>query len=587
MIRNDMKADLPEDKAEKTFDTGVWLYPAAAVILVVIRQFFAAGLPLFVKGSTCDDHLMVEMARGLLDGNWLGPYNGLTLMKGCFFPLFLAAVSALHLKYLSVLTALHSAACFFFVREVRPLVRSRLFDGILLALLLFDPSSMAERSFQAIYRTTLTGSQVILIFACFFGLYLKMGRRPVRDLIKGFFAGCLLWGFLNTREDAVWILPFVITASAVIIGRAVLMAKRDAGKKRRAYLAGIAAVLLPLLIVCGGNAFIKAQNLKYYGAAVRIESSDGAFADALKTMFAVKDNEIVPLVSVTREKLERFYQVSPTLTSIRDELDAQNSFYDQNADRHKGDGQIEDGWFQWSLKKASFEAGEADSLIKSEAFYDRVRREILAAVDDPSSGLEVRSGLPSALMSYPQEGYVNGTLRAFGKAVRAVASFESCEASVTSRDTGQYGEHCKELTRENVFYEEEAGHPEDLPEKERKDLDRAVRTAERVNRLSRLYGTVMPVLMPLAGIVFIAVLLYSLISRRKSAVSFLLVTASLALSACVDLAVIAYTDISAFAAIRCDYLAGVYPLAIAFAGLVLFKVAVCVRRGIPESGKEM
>ena len=554
-------------KKRRRFDAGTCAYLGAAVLLVAIRQVYAAGLPLFVRVSTCDDRLMVAMAEGLLNKNWLGPYNGLTLMKGCFYPMFLSAVSACGLKYLSVLTALHSAACLFFVRQVRPLFRSRLFDGILLAVLLFDPSSMADRSFQAIYRTALTGSQVLLIFGCFFGLYLTVGRRPAVDLIKGLFGGFLLWGFLNTREDSVWILPFVIAASGLIIARAV-KASRTEEERRRAYLIGASAVLLPLLIVPAGNAFIRHQNLKYYGAAVRLECSDGAFAEALKTMYAVKDKEPVPLVSVTREKLERFYDVSPELASIRDELDAMNAMYDQGADRHAGDGEVEDGWFLWSLKRAAFEAGQTESLQSSEAFYKKVTEEIEAALDDPSSSFERGRSMPSSLMSPLQAGYPAAALKALLRAVRAVAAYENVgAAAVSGHYAGTYGELCASLTGEKVLYEENA---------DVSDQAKAEAAVSRVSRLSRLYGAVMSVLLPVSLLAFLLLLVYALVRQRKGDRPLLWAAAGLLLTSAVDLTGVAYTDISAFRAIRCDYLAGVYPLALAFAAIVLFKVFLMI-----------
>lgn len=564
-----------DDRDKRWADRAALAYAGAAVILVVVRQFYSAGLPVFVRGSTCDDRLMVAMTQGLLEGDWLGPYNGLTLMKGCFFPLFLSAVSACGLKYLSVLTAMHSAACLFFVRQVRPLLRSRLFDGLLLILLLFDPSSMAERSFQAVYRTSLTGIQVLMITACFFGLYLKAGRHPAADLFKGLFGGFMLWGFLNTREDALWIMPFVVAASLLILGRTVKGYRQDR-KKRRAFLIGGLSVILSLLIIPSGNAFIRHKNLDRYGLPLRLECSDGTFAGALSTMYSIRNKEPQPLVSVSREKLERFYEVSPALASIRDSLDEKNNFYDQNADRHKGDGEVEDGWFLWSLKLAAFNAGRTESLTDSEAFFGQVDKELQAAIEEPSSDFQTGRTMPSPLMSPLQSTYPKKTFKAFLKALKAVAAYQNVGAVVTSPDSGSYGTACAALTREKVFYEEAADRAANLSDAELTDRSRAVRAAERVNRLAGIYGKVFVILLPLAGLAFTILLLYALVRKRQDSVSHLLVTAGLMLTGCVDLIGIAYTDISAFNAIRCDYLAGVYPLALAFAGLVLFKSAALI-----------
>ena len=61
---------------------------------------FAAGMllagPLTVSraGGWYDDFLFVRLARFILHGQWLGPFDQLTLTTGPFYPLFLAGCAA-------------------------------------------------------------------------------------------------------------------------------------------------------------------------------------------------------------------------------------------------------------------------------------------------------------------------------------------------------------------------------------------------------------------------------------------------------------------------------------------------------------
>ena len=79
---------------------------------------------------------MIRMAHGLINGDWLGDYYGVLLMKGCFFPMFLTAAKLVKVPYLQAVTLAHSAACVFFVSQVRSLIRDRRLLVVMAAVLL-------------------------------------------------------------------------------------------------------------------------------------------------------------------------------------------------------------------------------------------------------------------------------------------------------------------------------------------------------------------------------------------------------------------------------------------------------------------
>ena len=78
-------------------------------------------------------------------------------------------------------------------------------------------------------------------------------------------------------------------------------------------------IIYILAILVGGNAAIGAVNGLYYGKAIRNEASS-EFGKMLRTMYSIKNTEEHEYVSVTAEKLQRMYAVSPTLRQIEPEM---------------------------------------------------------------------------------------------------------------------------------------------------------------------------------------------------------------------------------------------------------------------------
>ena len=105
-------------------------------------------------------------------------------------------------------------------------------------------------------------------------------------------------------------------------------------------------------------------------------------------MYSIKDREPVPRVSVTGEKLERMYACSPSLAMIRPELEENLEYY-AGIDSNPHDGDVEDGWMIWALKKAAFTNGAADTLPKSQAYWLRVCRELQAELAEQFPGYTI------------------------------------------------------------------------------------------------------------------------------------------------------------------------------------------------------
>ena len=543
-------------RPEKCID---YLFPAAVLFFCIARQMLAVGMPVYVRGSTCDDRLMIEMAAGLSKGQWLGDYSALTLMKGCFYPLFVAATYKNGIPTLYAITGLHTLACVFFVLELRPLIRKPWKCLVLLVLILFEPASFAARSFQADYRNSLTILQVLFLFGAVFGLYLNYAGSRMRDFLKSFFIGLVLLSFWNTREDAIWVLPFVLVGLITVLIKAVYLCGPE--RRRSKILFSVVLCVLPFAVLFGGNELIRQKNKAVYGLPILLETSEGKFADALRSIYSVRNEEEIEFVSVTGKKLDRLYAVSPSLQSISAELDRHIKNYDM-IDRHPGDGEVEDGWFLWALRRSAFDAGKTRSLADAESFYNAVSEEIESALNEPSNGLQRIRTMPSALMSPWRTGYLKLLPKGMAEGWIMTAFMQdtqpSAEATVVSDD---HADLVERLTGGYVV------RADDTDSETRMKAETA---CARADRLGNLYLKIMPPVTVLALLLFPVILIIEIIKKKLNR-DYYLIMAGLLLSDAVMLAGIGYTEITAFTALRCTYLAGAYPLTLVCIVLTYFE----------------
>ena len=147
------------------------LFIDVALLICLIKHLLICSLPLEVRDYNTDDRLMVEMAAGILNGQWLGPYDAVKLMKGAAFPVFLAVARTSGSSYMRLLDFTNSAACLFFTWQVRKIIKDRRLLFVLFTVLLFDPCTFSRFVFQRVYRSSITWPEVLFIIGAYLGLY--------------------------------------------------------------------------------------------------------------------------------------------------------------------------------------------------------------------------------------------------------------------------------------------------------------------------------------------------------------------------------------------------------------------------------
>ena len=555
-------------------------YSLIALVLIVIKHLMVIRLPVEARHYSIDDLLMVQMAEGLLNGNWLGNYSPYILMKGCFFPILLAVINRVGIPYLCALDILNTAACIFFVWQMRYIVKNKASLLLLFTVLLFDPCLCAARTFQRVYRSSIVEMQTLFLFGSFFGLYFHIILSKPTDkyyhlklMLYTLFNGFNLWAVWNTREESAWVLPFVSVASFIILFELLKNADNNhLSSKQVCKLVLITAV--PFLILLAGNETVSLLNQHYYGENVRLEEADGNFADALKTIYSIKNESEIPYASVSREKVERLYEFSPSLASIRAELDNRLDDY-IGAGRNKESNEIEDGWFFWALKSAPYINGAADTLPKSQEFWASVNDELNAAISDPANEIETINVMPSALMSPWRPQYSHELPKSFIQAVRYLVTYKAALPSIEPTGKASYPDTRRfELITNNLsMYSDDSFVNQTAAQKVL-----LTPVYKKLTIIHSVYHVINPVVAGLGVAAYLLVIILSIKNKEKNDIPFILVVLGMGASAVIMVIGSCYTHISAFTAITYYYLTGAYPLMLACEWISVLYVLQNIRR---------
>lgn len=374
----------------KEFIKKYWFIIIIAIISF-IRIHMVNKLPMIAlpkEGS--DDGLMVSLAKNIIEGKWLGTFESNTLVKGAGYPIFLALVKSLNLSYLFTINVLYVLACIYFIYAIKDDIKSKILKLIIFVVMIFNPISYAELSFQRIYRNFNTVFQAIFIFSAMYIIW-KNKTKGLKSMIWHILIAAFNMVFLwHSKEDSIWILPFMIVISALILIVAIFnhFSKNKKGERKElesnkrifahaAFVFKLVMIAMPIWVLVFSTATIKSLNEKYYGVYIEKDSEVGNVCTAL---YSVKAKENYPRVDNPREEIYRVYEVSETLNSIRDSLEySLDNWAIYGSDPEKK--QVENGWFGWAIKSAMTLSGNYDDPKSLKEFCDKICDEIYAALD--------------------------------------------------------------------------------------------------------------------------------------------------------------------------------------------------------------
>ena len=222
----------------------------AAVALTIAKVWLTRGQAVFAIGSAeHDDRLFINLANALLHGEWLGPYNQLTLAKGPFYSLWIAFVFLVGLPLGFAQQIAYAGSCAVLVRALAPMLAAGSARFAVYAVLLGNPMSFEASSLGRVLRQHIATPLALLIFAGLIALYARRSE-PFRRLAPwAALLGASLAAFWMTREDVIWIAPSVV----LLAGAVAVAVYRDRPAPWRplawAACVGAACAVLPWFLV--------------------------------------------------------------------------------------------------------------------------------------------------------------------------------------------------------------------------------------------------------------------------------------------------------------------------------------------------
>ena len=353
-----------------------------AVALTFLKIWLTRGQAVFAIGpASIDDRLFLRLGNSILNGEWLGAYDNLTLVKGPFYPMWVAGVSAMGVPLRLAEQLAYAGACALLIHAIAPALRPLWARTSLYLILLWNPMTYEMPTLGRVLRQNIYTPLAIVIFAALIALYARRGASWKRLLPWACTLGLSFSAFWLTREESIWIAPSVI----VLLGAALWGAwcsGRAAQLRLMLAALGVGGLLafIPILTVCTLNA----HYYKWFGT---VEYRSSEFNNAYGALLRVRIGPEIYRIPVTREAREAIYAVSPAFAELRPFLEGElgatwsrisQGFTNIPAEQR----QIAGGWFMWCLREAVTASGHTHNAGESMAFFQRIADEVNQACDE-------------------------------------------------------------------------------------------------------------------------------------------------------------------------------------------------------------
>jgi hypothetical protein len=368
------------------------------VVLLFVAAFsiwIRTGFPVYAIGpASYDDQLFIRTARYLEAGQWLGPYDQLTLAKGMFYPLFIVIAFWTSVPLKIAEQGVYLAASALTAGVVRRQSGSGRFALVLFALLAFNPLlwnvSLARVIREALY-ISLSLAVVTLVVMIAFPPVREANQGFRRAVFQGFSLGLVGAAYWMTREEGIWLLPalaVVMTVSLLGILRPRWIPITESGPfpPRFGQLKAIALPLaLALIVFTAADWMVAGLNYRHYGIFETNELRSKSFVRAYGALSRIKHDEWHRYIPFPKDARQRAYAVSPAARELANSLEGPTgSTWLRIACswvETKPCVEVQAGWEMWELRNAVADAGHYRTGAEAIRFYDTLANQINSACD--------------------------------------------------------------------------------------------------------------------------------------------------------------------------------------------------------------
>ena len=533
------------------------------LVVVILRIALTYNYRIHVINSGEDDALMVNWALSMMDGKWLGDYRYNTLMKGPIFSYILVVLHRLNIRYFLFVNVFYVASCLLFILSIRKIIKNKYLLILFFIVLAFNPVMFSREVTQRVYRNSLIPSFAMILVSGYIGAFLNS-----KDSLFSYFfyIGTLcitLPLFYYTREDSIWLVPFVIfmTISTFVL---MILNMKNTSK----LILGIKCLVLfiPIVSVFLLGQKIERKNEIFYGLRTQNVLSDSNFTEAIKAIYSVRPNVTIDRVTVTQEKAFRmanaslsFLEIYPKLVEL---MVGYNAF-----DSNPNDFECEDGWFLWALRLAVSSSGYSN-IQQEQDIYKRIADELNNAMY--TGVLERQHAMPSALLSPYHKGYARECLNRIPKCFEYIVSCKDI-----------YIQNKVDVTTDEEKYQNEVYRVEKLTNekaslevgKENGEYEELVINTKIISFIIFIYKFLGIVFLILGIIMYIVLIVMGVINIKNKKYdiikSFIVTSGALGLMFTLIVG-ISYNDVATADSIKVLYLCGAYPLLFVFCILSLY-----------------
>jgi hypothetical protein len=396
--RNAKKASTTRATAQKRkFPPGA-VYFMIVLAIALVSLWIRTGFPIYVIGNAAyDDQLFVRLADSFHSGEWLGPYNQLTLVKGMVYSIFIAIAHDFSIPLKVAEHGVYLAACGLVAELIRRKMKNNYLALALFSLLAFNPvlwnNQLARVIREGLYVSECLALVVLFVMICFPPSESPLsGHRLVLlgRILLGASVGALGAAYWLTREEGIWILPSLgvvalMAALRIFTASRSLASQRDVSSLRSREWKAVALPLgIAVLVFLAGDFLISGLNYRHYGIFETNELRSRSFLRAYGAVTRIRHDHPQTNVLFPRDARERAYAVSSAARQLRPWLEG--PFADRWVQISCSASKISPcpsevlaGWFLWEFRGAVQKSGQSESAPEAARFYNALADQIDSA----------------------------------------------------------------------------------------------------------------------------------------------------------------------------------------------------------------
>ena len=346
------------------------------ITTVITRVLLQMMLPIVARASySDDDELMVEYAKSVFNGNWLGEYNVHTLNKKPIFAVLLAYFKSFNVPYMLWTGLLYAMACVIFFYVIRKWIKNFWGSYLCMLFLMMSPVMFDDYIAQCVYRMSIVPALILLIVSSYLAIYFDRKQGILGNWFWILIASISLSVYSLSREEASWIKCFLLGAILVLFVLYII----DNGFKFKKQFFYTIFLIIPLIVSELSGVALKTINYNVYGVFAETDFNDTYYETVCKDIVSIKPTKEVNNCYVTKDTLDRCMEYSKTLGTLKKKVDW---FYNNPSTPGLKNGELKSGNFAWVLRWSAGACDVYTSAKDANNFYKKVHEELSKGFED-------------------------------------------------------------------------------------------------------------------------------------------------------------------------------------------------------------